>query len=741
MKVLGGVLISLSLFAQQTNEPPTASTLPIVKTEVVVTGTRTEVELERSPVAAAVVTRDEMKMRNVQLLDSAIELVEGVHSLRTKGPQDTNTRVLMRGFNGQNRTLVLLDGQPLNDAYSGEASWTTLPIGELERVEVARGPFSSLYGGNAMGGVIQILTRPVEKRQVEVNAQYGSLDAVNYSARYSDRFRERLGVTLGYQRLQTGGYPARLATASPATAGAGTPVSGALVSATPAGARTFLVGDSGDNWYNQHAWRARGEYSFGSSGALSVQYIRQSYAYGHDQYRSFLKDGAGNPVDRGFVLIEDEGLARRLSLTPNTFLQGPGQGLSHFVNARWQQKLLTNGILSVAGGVYDQPDNSFRTPGTGATATAGPGSTSLRASRSYNLNAYTTWQSERHELTAGAETRNDRSNNSEYALPNYTLAEIRGAQTYFATGRTFNQAAYVQDQFRVSSRFQVVGGARLDYWRTTDGANDLFLGQGIQYLPERSQTALTAKIAGVYSAPAGWTFRASVGSAFRNPNVLELYRTFRLSTGTLFVANPALEPERLFSWEAGLRKSIGENFLVDASYFRNRITNLIYRKTDLDVDPTGRYRINVNAGEGTTDGVELSVRQRLRSWLQFRTTYTYTDAIISKNPVAPETIGKRVPNIPKHMTSFSLLGARGPWSGSLTGRYAGATFTTDTNTDVAKGVPGAYDPFFTADVTLARRIGRNVEVFANVENLLNRKYFLFYQDPGRLFYGGFRFRL
>ena len=63
---------------------------------------------------------------------------------------------------------MLLDGQPLNDSYYGTVNWTMLPVGEFERVEVARGPFSSLYGGNAMGGVINLITRRADHRQFEL---------------------------------------------------------------------------------------------------------------------------------------------------------------------------------------------------------------------------------------------------------------------------------------------------------------------------------------------------------------------------------------------------------------------------------------------------------------------------------------------------------------------------------------------------------------------------------------------
>ena len=82
-------------------------------------------------------------------------------------------------------------------------------------MEVARGPFSSLYGGNAMGGVVNILTRPVDQRQIEVEGQYGTYRSAEYTLRYSERFWKKLGVAASYQRQQYGGYSTNDIFASP----------------------------------------------------------------------------------------------------------------------------------------------------------------------------------------------------------------------------------------------------------------------------------------------------------------------------------------------------------------------------------------------------------------------------------------------------------------------------------------------------------------------------------------------
>ena len=101
-----------------------------------------------------------------------------------------------------------------------------LPVSEFERVEVARGPFSSLYGGNAMGGVINLITRPVERRHMDLFGQYGSQETTNYSVHVTDRFFQKLGLGFGYQRYQTGGYQDQPVLKSATTGSGAIPVTG-----------------------------------------------------------------------------------------------------------------------------------------------------------------------------------------------------------------------------------------------------------------------------------------------------------------------------------------------------------------------------------------------------------------------------------------------------------------------------------------------------------------------------------
>lgn len=131
--------------------------------EVVVTATRTEKPRAEAPASVSVVTKEELERRNLQALDQAVNLLPGVYHKRGKGLMDVVAHVAIRGIPGGKRTMVMLDGLPLNSPYTGGVDWEGLVPEGVERIEVARGPSSSLYGGYAMGEVVNIITRMPER--------------------------------------------------------------------------------------------------------------------------------------------------------------------------------------------------------------------------------------------------------------------------------------------------------------------------------------------------------------------------------------------------------------------------------------------------------------------------------------------------------------------------------------------------------------------------------------------------
>ncbi len=728
----------------QTKPPPEPESPFFLKQSITVTATRSEIETQDVPASVATVTSEEISIRRLQLLDQALSTAPGLYAFRGKGAQDVNAGVGMRGFAGrgslQSRTLVLLDGQPVNDSYTGQVNWTTVAIEEVERVEVVRGSFSSLYGGNAMGGVINVLTKPVTKRQAEIYGQYGNQATARYGGRVADRLGERLGVSLSYDRLQSGGYPSQYVMSAGTSGSGGTPVMGAQPMLTTSGTQTFLIGKAGDNWWNQHSVRARGDYAFGRRTVAHLQYQRQWSGYGYDQGGSFLRTAAGTAFESGTASLQWNGALRRFSVTPSLFVPGDGQTESWLLSGKLHHELANGGQLRLGGGRIKAPKNYYSTPGSGSTAAGGPGTISDRPYQSWFGEAqYTQKVASRHHLTAGTELRQDESSLKESSVPNWARRLESATVTGQAKGHGLNEGTYVQDEWRLVERLNVIAGARYDYWRTYDGGYGV--GTEATETGSRSNQNLSAKAAALWRGPGDLAFRASVGNSFRSPTVYDLYRTWRSSSGVVYAANPNLEPERLLATEVGVNRRWANRVELDAAFFQNRTSNLIYRTTDYTTDPKGNYRPVVNAARGRTNGIEASARLPLRSWLFTTSSYTWNDATIRENPAVPETEGKRVTFVPAHVASQTIFATFRRFNGSVTGRYISRMFSSDQNTDTTKGVYGAYDPFFVIDASLNVPVGRHVSIECGAENLLNRSYYAYYPSPGRLVSVRLRFRL
>ncbi len=125
--------------------------------DIIVTGTRTEVPLEQSLVPAQVIDREEIERSQARSLPELLKGRAGINITNQGGPGKL-TSLFLRGSESDH-VLVLVDGVRIGSATAGSAAFQDLPVDQIERIEIVRGPRSSLYGSEAIGGVIQIFTR------------------------------------------------------------------------------------------------------------------------------------------------------------------------------------------------------------------------------------------------------------------------------------------------------------------------------------------------------------------------------------------------------------------------------------------------------------------------------------------------------------------------------------------------------------------------------------------------------
>lgn len=176
--VINFLFISGSVFAQTHD----TLTVTIPGEEIVITASRTSRYLRDIPASVNLYTEKEIKKTGAKTVDEIISFTPGVDIHRLGGYASTLTGISMRGAGGTGtgnwgvRTLVLVDGVPMNDMY-GMIRWNDIPVENIERVEVVRGANSALYGSNAMGGVIQFFTKKVEKKfGISGVMKYGDLN-------------------------------------------------------------------------------------------------------------------------------------------------------------------------------------------------------------------------------------------------------------------------------------------------------------------------------------------------------------------------------------------------------------------------------------------------------------------------------------------------------------------------------------------------------------------------------------
>jgi len=695
-----------------------AQTSPEVLPAVMVTATRTDHATDETPGASFVVTSEQMDARNLLSIDEAVDTIPGVFNRRGKGVMDTLSAITLRGMPDQKRTLVLLDGMPMNDGYTGAVNYGGLSVDDYRRVEVALGAGSSLYGSNAMGGVVNLVTQMPEKRELNFRAGYGnglgSSHAMHDFERgyvsYGDKFENGLSIFTSIGAAQTDGYATDLnVTSSKPTTG----LTGWSETTSNTGSARYLIGARGDNHWDDNQGTIRAALDLPERGQLRVSYQRSGYQYSYGQPTTYLRDSSGNPV-WGYGSVREA-----------SFLGGSGETTRDLYQVMLETAL-GSGRLKVNVGVSDTGTNWYTTPGSTASTTrsGGPGTVSSTPSQlNYADAQYTISPTTNQVLMFGTSLRVEKADTTEKSLSDWRDEDSTGATTYRAGGKSNTIGMFVQDEVVLTDKLTGTAGLRLDSWQTSDGyANSTTY-------DDRSDTALSPKMGFVYRLSQETTLRTSLGRAFRAPTIYELYRTWTSSSGTTYRSNPDLTPETATTWDIGGDFRPWQGGELKATFYINRIHDMIYRRTI-----SSTLQEYVNAGKASGKGIELGFRQKLPSNWAMLAGATINHTRILENDASPSSVGKQFTFVPEKTASLGAEWSQGPWNFSGTVKYVSKRYQNDANTDVVSGVYTSYDAYTTVDLKAGYHINKNLKLALSIDNALNRDYYSYYQAPGRSYF-------
>jgi vitamin B12 transporter len=177
--------------------------------DLVVTATRTETAKNQLAAAATVYTRKDIERLQAKTIPELLSNTTGI-DMTQSGGYGKDTNIYLRGTNADH-VLVLIDGIKVGSVTSGTTPFQFIPLDQVERVEIIRGPQSSLYGSEAIGGVIQIFSRKggqEEKPSVALDAGGGSYDTYRASGTVSGKWQNSW-YTLGSSQFGSQGFNTR----------------------------------------------------------------------------------------------------------------------------------------------------------------------------------------------------------------------------------------------------------------------------------------------------------------------------------------------------------------------------------------------------------------------------------------------------------------------------------------------------------------------------------------------------
>ncbi len=696
--------------------------------EIVVTASRSERKIQDIPAHATVITRDKIESRNILTLDEALRYQSGLSSVMVRDMAGSSRQISLRGFRGQGKTQILLNGHPLNGGYNGQVDWSSLPISNIERLKIVKGPYSALYGGAAMGGTIQIITRDSKKPSAYLKGLLGEDQTKGWRFHFGTGLRDRVSLSLGFDHTKTDGYIDQYVVIKkgkkeknsvPILVTGWTPI------LTPKGENAYLVGDKGEHWAEHQGFTTQFSFDFSPSMTMDLFFMNQYSKNGFGTSHSTLVDPNGDEARSGTIQQDKV----KTSVMESDFLNGEMEKAKNTYHGSFIHRLNPESSYKFMIGYTDEYRNKQRLPSKTSTSNEGAGTLAQTPSTSLHIEGERQFMwGTKHELTFGVGYFGNEIEDDEWTITNWLDEDTKSQRTGRTVGEDKTVFGFIQDEYYIRQDLNLLAGLRYDHWQSK---GLVYENQQITSFDKQKKDNYSPRLGLSYHPLPETQIRAAVGTAFRSPPIQALYRT-TISTKKTTLRNPYLEPEKTFSWEVGIDQQFNDNIGLRLTYFENRIRDMIYSH---ETDPKTKTWERENAGKGSTKGIETELEYRLTSWLTWWGNWTYQEAKIKENSAVPESEGKRIPLVPWAMTNIGFDLDIAHFHTSLVGQYKGKVYKEDDNSDYVTDVPGSYDSYFILNAKISYAIDKHLKFALAVDNIYDRTYYEYNKAPGRRIFG------
>ena len=690
---------------------------------VVVTATKMAESVEKVPASVSVVTAKEIEAHNYSSTAQALGQLPGIYLNPV-----ADGGITMRGFES-NDILVMVDGQPVNNGWNGAVDWSMIPVQNIEKIEVVRGAASSLYGGRAVGGVIQITTKQNKDEGLhgDVLLSTGSNSTTKqvYDAKIK---KDKWDVNVGYEKRKTDGWRGYFIEEKSGYNDISDPTFDADV---PTSARDrYIVGGRGQKAIDSESYHVKTAYHFDENKTLTYSYFHTNYNYSYNHPFSYIKDANGNEVFYGHVNLPN---GKYFDIYPGDFLGYVGQKEWAVHNLAYDDD--KNKFHARIGLTDIKKDGYSSTSGEDATISAddlqkwnGVGTQSFYPSKTKDFDMHKTWELGQHTLLAGVAYRNESFDQTRYDLTNWRNHDGKKSAYELHGGKDESWSGYLQDKWQANDRLAIYAGARFDRYKKYDGYGS-YLSTGVsRNFDSATYTEWSPKFSLEYTLPNETTFFASYGHSFTPPL---LYRVYRDEGGKIqningqltvvkksrsSIANPDLKPETSDTYEIGTKKKWGDKTFASVSFFRVKTKDAIstgYGAKNAifnGVLYTGGFSQYQNKDNATKKGVEIEAKHKFNDKWGAYINYAWETG---------EYNGETAYDIPKHIVHFGTEYNYNKWDILADAQYVSARQSPEVET----GKYYSEDAFFITNLALNYNVTPEAKLQFTIYNLFDKTFY------------------